>query len=302
MRRDGDRLLDHLTQATSKVLLCAPFIKAGVLRRLLAAIDGRVRVEVVTRWHAEEVAAGVSDLEVFELVQARPGSTLRLLDNLHAKVYLADEGALVGSANLTATALGWCDQPNLELLIPASIADPDVVRCLEGLAVARAATEAERNSLQAQADAMERPAMQEGKDMDDGLAEPWLPLLGAPERLFLAYLPVTRDRLTADTLEAADHDLLALGLPAGLNDERFRTEVATRFSAMPSVSKILEAAQSDLSDSSAIELIEAVILDAETPASVRWRIVRDWLTYFLEDKYEIAPQSFITRPRPGAGR
>ena len=33
-----------------------------------------------------------------------------------------------------------------------------------------------------------------------------------------------------------------------------------------------------------------------------WQIVREWLTYFLRDKYEIAPQSFITRLRPGASR
>jgi len=147
MRRDGDLLVEHVSAAKSRVVLCAPFMKVGVVKRLLAAITPGVAVEIVTRWHAEEVAAGVSDLGVFDLAAARPGTSLSLLDHLHAKLYFADEALLAGSANLTATALGWCNDPNLELLTPVSSADPAVRRCMEGLALARPATATERDAI-----------------------------------------------------------------------------------------------------------------------------------------------------------
>lgn len=302
MRRDGDRLLDHLSAARSTVLLCAPFIKAAVLERLLLAIDPAVTVEVITRWRATEVAAGVSDLEVFELVKARANTVLRLQDNLHAKIYLADDQVLMGSANLTATALGWCDRPNLELLTTASISHEDIVACLLNLAAARPATEEERLAIQAKVDRLAPQRLPEGQPVVPALAERWLPMVGAPDRLFQAYVPALRGRLTAETAEMAKRDLDALALPAGLAEAEFRTQAAERFSAMPAVRQLLDAADRDLTDAAAIEMIGAMLPASDLAPAIRWTIVREWLTYFLRDRYEIAPQSFITRLRPKGAR
>ena len=302
MRRDGDVLVAHVARARKTVLLCAPFIKLGVAKRLLAAVGPDVIVEIVTRWHSEEVAAGVSDLAVFDLVASRPGVTMRLLDNLHAKLYAADDQFLAGSANLTATALGWCDDPNLELLMSVPADAEAVLRCRAALAVARLATAEERAEIQAIVDGLQRPPLPESKTVDDTMAGPWLPKLAAPERLYAAYVPSARDRLTTSAIEAADHDLQALAIGPGLAEPAFREQVAERFSTMPAIATILTAAQSDLSDGAAAELVEAMVGSSDMRATARWQIVRDWLTYFLRDKYEIAPQSYVTRLRPGAGR
>lgn len=302
MRRDGDVLLAHVARAKKSVLLCAPFIKLGVAKRLLSAIGPDVAVEIITRWHAEEIASGVSDLTVFDLTVSRPGVTMRLLDNLHAKLYISDDLLLAGSANLTATALGWCDDPNLELLMPVSENDEAVLRCRMALSLARLATAEERAAIQAIVGGLQRPPLPDAKTINDALAGPWLPKLAAPERLFTAYLPLARERLTASAIEAADHDLQALAIEPDLSKSAFRAQVAERFSTMPAVSTILGAAQSDLSDASAADLIEALVGTSDMSAAARWQVVREWLTYFLRDKYEIAPQSFVTRLRPGAGR
>lgn len=302
MRRDGDLLVAHVARAEKNVLLCAPFIKLGVAKRLLAAVGPNVAVEIVTRWHAEEVAAGVSDLAVLDLVSTRPGITMRLLDNLHAKLYAADNQLLAGSANLTATALGWCNDPNLELLMPVPADAEAVLRCRAALAVARLATAEERAAIQAVVDGLERPPLPGSKTVDDDMAGPWLPKLAAPERLYSAYVPSARDRLTRSAIKAADQDLQALAIAPGLTEPVFRDQVAERFSTMPAVATILTAAQSDLSDVVAVDLIETLVGTSEMSATARWQIVRDWLTYFLRDKYEIAPQSYVTRLRPGAGR
>ncbi len=302
MRRDGDLLVEHMSRARTAVLLCAPFIKVGVAKRLLAAVQPGLPVEIVTRWHADEVAAGVSDLAVFDLVIARPGTTLRLLDNLHAKLYFSDEELLAGSANLTATALGWCDKPNLELLVKIAADDEAVVRCRAELESARLATAEERDAMQAAADKIHRSPMPESEEVETGYEGMWLPALAAPERLFAAYVPSARERLTSSAVEAADHDLRALAIGANLSEAAFRTEVAERFSTMPAIMRILSAAESDLADAVAADLIQEMSPAADMSPVAQWQIVREWLTYFLRERYEIAPQSFVTRLRPGAGR
>ncbi|MCS4159420.1 phospholipase D family protein [Salinibacter ruber] len=73
-------------------------------------------VRVVTWWKTREIAAGVSDLEVWRVLQERGNSTLELLPSLHAKCYQFDEICLSGSANLTGAAIGWSESSNLEFL------------------------------------------------------------------------------------------------------------------------------------------------------------------------------------------
>lgn len=302
MRKDGDVLLEHLSSAATRAVLCAPFIKAGVLRRLLSVLTPNVVLDVVTRWHPKEIAAGVSDLEVFDIVAQRPRSQLRLLDNLHAKLYICDDRYLAGSANLTATALGWCETPNLELLVPVSQNDASVRQCLEGLGNARIATADEREAIRKAAAEIPALPLPLSAGVVDEMAVFWLPRCAAPNRLYQAYRPQDRDRLTRDSLEAADHDLAALGVPSGLNHDSFILEVGKRLGEMPAVAAILKATEGDLTDDAATALISTLSPNSDMPAPVGWRIVRDWLTVFMSDRYEIAPQSYITRPRPGSSR
>ncbi|MBY0331046.1 MAG: phospholipase D family protein [Acetobacteraceae bacterium] len=178
MRRDGDRLLGHLAAARSRVLLCAPFIKVGVLRSLLRVIPSQVEVEVVTRWLPPEVAVGVSDLEVFDLVAARRGATLKLLDRLHAKIYLSDGNALTGSANLTGPALGWLPNANLELLIGLDRADAALEACLWLVREARIATDTERDRVRDLANSLKVPRLDLASDVESATAPClWLPKL-----------------------------------------------------------------------------------------------------------------------------
>ena len=58
MMVEGERLKELLAGARTRVLLCAPFIKAKILETLLSVVRPEVRVRIVTRWRAEEVAAG----------------------------------------------------------------------------------------------------------------------------------------------------------------------------------------------------------------------------------------------------
>lgn len=303
MRRDGDRLVELLASATQNVLICAPFVKTGVLTRLLQAIPSHVPIRVVTRWLVSEIAVGVSDLEVLDVVAAREGARLDLLDRLHAKIYVADSVALVGSANLTGAALGWSDRPNLELLTTLPTTNEAIRQFFEQLAEARPATIEERDRIRGLADALNVPELNLASDAaTTGPAVLWLPRLAAPARLYQAYMPQTRDRLAATVLEAALSDLDSLGIPARLPELAFRQAVADAFERMPAVQRLLAAAADDLRDADGADIIRQMPVASDLDAEQQWLIVREWMTSFLGDRYEIAPASFVVRLKPGAGR
>lgn len=303
MRRDGDRLIEHLSSAKNSVLLCAPFIKVGVMKSLLRHIPESVTLKVITRWVPLEIAVGVSDLEIFDLLQARNQTSLWLYDRLHAKLYMADDRVLAGSANLTATALGWSSKPNLEILTALPNSDEAVKACLAQLAEARPASSEERDKISRLAASVGTPKLGLVDDVEDAHATMlWLPTLAAPAKLYQAYVPQTRDRLTDDVLDAALEDLAALSLPAGLGEAAFRTTVAAALQSMPAIQRLLHDAADDLTDDAAQQLIRDLARDDSLSPEARWLVVREWLTYFLQDNYEIAPQSFVLRRRPGSRR
>lgn len=297
MRRDGDILVEHLASAREAAVICAPFIKAKVLRRILDRLDPSVEVEIATRWIPAEVAAGVSDLEVYDIVNERPRTTLKLIDNLHAKIFVADMTVLTGSTNVTARAFGWCNSPNLEVLVPAEIEDPAIRACLSAVELARVATESERARVLAESESLVTQVLPEAVDFDVPYAGVWLPRFGAPQRLYAAYRAATRDRLSADNLEAADHDLAALALPAGLDETAFGHAVRESMAEMPGVQRLLEAADNYLEDSEGERIVSLLNPGSDLKPDAQWTIFREWLTYFFNDVYEIAPQVFVVRPR-----
>src|SRR4051812_20976303 len=114
----GDALLEAAAAADGPVLVVAPFVKVSPLRRMLEALPADTSVTCVTRWVPEEIAAGISDHQVWTLFRSRPGWQLRLRGDLHAKYYRFGSRLFAGSANVTGKAFGWSPEPNLELLLP----------------------------------------------------------------------------------------------------------------------------------------------------------------------------------------
>ncbi|SFJ38467.1 PLD-like domain-containing protein [Methylobacterium brachiatum] len=302
MRREGDQLVAHLAGARKEVTLCAPFVKAGVLRRLLATVPSHVPVVVVTRWKAPEIAAGVSDLEVFDVAGKRPGASLALLDELHAKIYVSDGVVLTGSANLTAKALGWCERPNLEILVPIDASYPSVVNCLAAIAGARRATSEERDQIAEEARGLAQTRIPEAQDEDAELASMWLPKLGDPARLFPVYAGLGLDRMMASTVEAAGRDLTALAIPSGLREPEFRAAAARAFASMPAIERLLTLVDEDLVDEDAVAEVASTPMNDGMPPDQQWLVVREWMAHLLSDRVEIVPQSFVTRRRPGGTR
>ena len=297
---EGERVKALVSQARSEVVLCSPFIKEKVLGVLLDVIPAGVSVVIVTRWRPAEVAAGLSDLEVFDLANERPRTEVKLLHALHAKLYAADDHCLVGSANLTAAALGWRDDANLELLVPAHRTDTDVAFLLSRLQSATPATFQLRAEVEELAAALDVSALDEAKDMPATVipqaTATWLPRCAAPDKLYDVYQDPDTTVIVEGTRSDAQADLDDLLLPTGLTNDEFATAVSETVSRIPSFHCFLDRVPAGLTDVQG----EQIVTDLrpgieETDARRHWHIVRQWISVFFQDTFEVAPQSFIVR-------
>lgn len=303
MIADGERLKALMQTAQRRVLLCSPFIKVGALATVLPVVEEAISVRIVTRWRPAEIAAGVSDLAVFELVQERANTELALLDDLHAKLYLADDSGLAGSANLTAAALGWSERSNVELLLPVRKGDPDVARLLRRLETARPATFAIRSAIEAEAVALGELKLDDSRDVATQTAiirrHAWLPSCAAPGRLRTIYENPKTTAVVESTRVDGLADLNDLHLSCGLSASEFDEEVRETLLLMPAFKRIVDRIPQGLTDSGGVALISESRPDLpKAEADLQWRIVRDWIAEFYQDRFEVAPESFITRLRP----
>jgi len=299
MSSPGFQLEQLCSSAQQEVVLVAPFIKVGTLERLISKIPVEVDLKCVTRWRPEEIISGVSDLEVWTLFRQRSRSSLWLRPDLHAKFYRADGKCLVGSANLTFTALGWSLHPNLELLVSIPVDHPEVVDFEETLLngcveVDDSIFEQVSSLVEALADEINIPPnVFESGDDQQSLANvtdirEWLPSLRNPEALYKAYIGAL-DQLTTALRQSALLDLGVLNPPKGLSKKAFEAYIGTQLLQMPIVHKVDSFVVSPQRFGAVRDLLASLpcaeIYDFD--ATRAWQNLMRWLLYFLSGRYTL---------------
>ncbi len=271
------------------MVLVAPFIKQRVMQRLLAGVRPEVAVSIYTRWRPDEVAAGVSDLGVFDEVMGRGDTTLMLCAELHAKYYRSDERVLIGSANLTAAALGWAPVSNLELLVGSEWGDEQLAEFERRLALRSVPATAEiRDFVQQAADELSEVVVSPASLVAPVAMGPttWVPHTRHPDVLFRAYSGKA-DELTSSGQEQTSADLAVLGIPSGLSEARFRLLVSSMLVQAPIVVALdgmLERPRrfGEIRDALGRRLASEG-LDRD-PSEV-WQTLMRWLLMFLPHRY-----------------
>ncbi|MFV9505663.1 MAG: phospholipase D family protein [Oscillochloridaceae bacterium umkhey_bin13] len=291
----GDQVATLCQHATHSLLLVAPFIKAASLERLLGSVAATVAVQCVTRWRPDEIAAGVSDLAVWPLIAARPGATLWLRHDLHAKYYRADAQVLVGSANLTATALGWASQPNLELLIEVAASDPACAAFEASLWTGAIPADAElHQQMSVLVAGLPRPpalnpAPEHTSSTPNELAC-WLPRLRQPADLWLAY-DGHSERLSNASRSAAAADLVVLAPPPGLTRASFEATIGALLLQMPLIHALDQQLRTPQRFGAIRDWLAATpcLYSADVDPARAWQTVMRWLEHFLPNRYQRLP-------------
>ena len=295
MRALGDDVISFLGTAQRNVLIVAPFIRKEALIRLLDSIPADTKTTIVTRWRLADLLSGASDLDVYDVTEPK-GIELYLRCDLHAKFFAADDRCLVGSANVTNTALGWRTPFNLELLVPVNRTVANIVQfenqLFEGAVRATSEQRARLARLLEQlCDSNLSVTFVEDDELSH-LRTDWIPRIRNPDELYSVYKGDSD--VGRATQEVMQEELKQLGVIPGMGKEMFREWVAAAINQTPLIQKVVscieqqgEVTESDIS----VFLTEiGVNSNAHQPRDILKTLER-WLTYFLPTRYETARDS-----------
>lgn len=268
----ADRLLAFLGSARTEVVLVAPFMKLQVVQACMNAIGEKVPVRCYTRWDPLEVASGVSDPEIVEIPRLQ--RSIRLVSALHAKVYIADGNALVGSANLTQKALGLhVTDANLEFLTDIPTTAPDLVAFLQTLDAS--AVDATANFAAAVRE--HASLIASDSQVSDKLppTKVFYPTGRDPSRLIPLYLGEEPSTPTDLDVKA---DILRLRIPPGLSSQEVRDHILRVFTAHPDLTTLFETGSLSTTTVEG-SIVRELGVDAEE-ASHRTKTLTRWLAQF----------------------
>ena len=275
----GDRIRDLFRNAEEDVAIIAPFIKIGALTSLLEVVPPATHLRCVTRWLPREVAAGVSDPEILDVLEQRGNFNLTLVDNLHAKLYVAGEECLVGSSNVTGSGLGeGTDETNIEVLVATTVHDPGVVSTLADISrFERPATRVLAEAARRLGDSLPSPA-------SAGSAEEcWFPRSRRPERAYRLYAQLPDGYLVrADKLLL--HDLATSNLPPGLNEQVLQTAIRSLLSEIPLARALLNATvDTTLTRADALSHLN-LLVTGEFTTNDLWVAFVNWMAHFFPEE------------------
>lgn len=297
----GTTLEKICNTAQIEILLVAPFIKAPVLQQILTFIKPEITIKCVTRWLPEEIITGVSDLEVWSIIQCYPYASLWLRNDLHAKYYRADDQCLIGSANLTAKALGWSNQPNLELLVQLPANQPSLQQfeqelwknCLQVNAQLYEQYLKVISQLQNQNLSINDLILPLKSDLDIAINDLWLPTSRNPEELYLAYSGKI-DKLTNIAYEMAINDLDFLSIYPHLNKTTFNDYVGILLLQKP-ITQQIDSFVKTPQRFGAVRDFLASLPCAKLPnfnPERSWQTLMRWLLYFLPSRYALSVPNY----------
>lgn len=273
----GDRIRSLLATATKTTAVIAPFIKVSALQSLVKAIPNNIHIRCVTRWHPHDVAAGVSDPEILNILQNRGNFSLSLVDQLHAKIYIADDRCLAGSSNVTLAGLGegHDNSNNIEVLIETSVNDASIAETLKKIsAVEREATSIMANTVRQLAEAL--PSIEAPE-------KPWYPVSRIPEQAFQFYteIPIKHVKASERNLIA---DLARANIQPGLDKKTFRNEICSLLTHMPTAKFLLETNEDVTLRQTDIQPQLALMANNEFSADDLWTSFVNWMSYFFSDR------------------
>ena len=274
----GD-LLTRLCSNAQSLVVAAPFIKADALSRVIANVNTPATLVCITRWSPHDLAVGASDTKCRNLV-ADFGGSFRLHPSLHAKYYRIDDVVLIGSANLTSSAMGWSPHPNLEILCRAG--DDFDARAFQQnlLNESREISDGELLRWEGVANISRRLE----SEVTSGLprVDSWRPKTRDPLHLELSYKGREDEIASLDEQRAARQDLQTLQMPPSLSEEEVRTWATCCLLAAPFTNSVIRLRQTTDASESYQVLARAFGLNL-TEARRDMETVQNWLAFLAPE-------------------
>ena len=264
--------LAELVPEASELVLAAPYIKEGTLSDLLSLAGGSISLMCVTRWLPGDIAMGISDVSVRQLILER-GGDFRLHPSLHAKYYRCDRHVLIGSANLTKPGMGLGASPNFEILALADHSFDASGFERDLLVQSRSITDAEYEMWASISVERHKTSFR-----PEGTALSWRPLTRNPEDVWLVYSGNDHGVVSFLVRENAGSDLDGLMIPTELDRDAFAVWVSASLLSSPFVCYVRSLADGQYGE----EFIQVADEWGMAPADARYaaETARSWLAHF----------------------
>ena len=273
----GDLLKYHCTNAR-RLVIVAPYIKEDALSIILASLDPSASLICVTRWSLNDLVVGVSDVQCRAIVKEFGGS-FRLHPFLHAKYYRIDDVVLVGSANLTSSAMGWSVQPNLEILCYASDEfDYDSFQ----RTLFQDAREVSDEEFRYWETVNHIATQDAGTSIDSQIhLRTWKPKTRDPRNLIFAYRDRVIEIASFDEQQAALDDLAVLSIPLNLSDREVHAWVSACLLSSPFVNSVIQLRSTAIDEPSYRRTLADQYMLSVTEARRLLESVESWLSFFI---------------------
>lgn len=284
MTVDGDtqgrRIRALFENTEDDVSIIAPFIKVDALRSLLEVFPSETHLRCVTRWLPKEVAAGVSDPEILDVLEKRGNFSLSIVDRLHAKLYIAGDRCLVGSANVTLAGLGeGRGSNNIEILVDTTIDDPGVAETLGEISkTERLATRDIAQITRHLADSLSASASSTA-----AIEILWSPVSRRPQDAYLFYTQPPSGYTTAADRTLLN-DLAKANLQPGLEEDKFRSAIRSLLKAIPIAENFLKITEDTTLTFADTHSYFKEIAGDQFSANELWLAFVEWMAYFFNDQ------------------
>lgn len=301
MINDGNRVRLMLSNAQNEAIICAPYIKLSALEKIVKLVPNDVLLKVYMNLRAIDVYLGVTDIGVYDFCKNRHNTYLYNIQNLHAKLYSADEIVLIGSANVTNSALGWVSSPNVEILCPGCWEDPSIRKLSFYMKTANLIDSCFIDKTIVQLQDIEK----ENLNMVHAVEELasiykdsiWLPDSSMPENLYKIYSGrFNSNSLTSGAIRDAESDIKSLNFPPDLDKKDFYIFAQLQLMEAIVFSEILDSIPGKVSEADGIKVIKSYFpFLEETDCRLHWNNIILWVSEFFGDRFEMAPVSFELR-------
>lgn len=269
--------LAGLAATAEDIVIVAPYIKQSALQHILSDCAHTANIVCATRWTVPDVLSGASDIEARQIILDRRGE-FRLHARLHAKYFRFADHVLVGSANVTASALGLSDTPNVEILCEPSASFDAAAFEREVIRDSHIIGDAEARIWEALVKLLP-PTITPLVGRDSNL-EAWLPVTREPAHVWLTYQGRQREIPSTDERRLAAIDLAELRLPDGLDRPQFDALLAGRLLSSSRVDDVRRLA--DLEEVAAWDELGRRWAVTRRDALRARSTVENWLAEFLE--------------------
>lgn len=287
----GERIQSILAEATDTVHIIAPYIKLEALRFLVNVIPPQTHIRCTTRWLSREVAAGVSDPSIIYLLEQRGNFSLTLVDNLHAKIYIADGICLAGSPNVTLKGLGEIEDENIEILVETTTSEPNIIQVLSEIESSeRSATKELAESIMNLAKSI--PAAKNISDESQLIFETesrnfWFPRSNKPELAYHFYSKIKDSTPSKIADQVLIMDVATANVSPGLSRDEFYNFIRSRLATISIAKTVLDSrVDTTLSFDSAHSYLEAIVNSYFPDFDTRdlWRAFVSWMSHYYSDE------------------